>query len=92
VHAKKKMTKKKKLFILTGPASSQSLKIQALVTNSFIIGSSLDASQKKNKKKKKLFTLTGLAVSCSFKPESQNSSSRYREVHNLAQALMQAKK
>jgi hypothetical protein len=46
----------------------------------------------KNEKKKKLFTLRGPATSCSFKPESQNSSSRYQELHNLAQAFMQAKK
>jgi hypothetical protein len=46
-----------------------------------------------NKKIKiKLFTLIGPAASCSFKLESQNSSSRYRELHNQAQALMQAKK
>jgi hypothetical protein len=44
------------------------------------------------KEKMKLFTLTGSAPSCSFKPESQNSSSPYRELHNQAQALMQAKK
>jgi hypothetical protein len=40
----------------------------------------------------KLFTLIGLAASYSFKLESQNSSSRYRELYNLAQALMQAKR
>jgi chaperonin cofactor prefoldin len=44
------------------------------------------------KKKIKFFTLTGLANWCSFHPELQNSSSRYQELHNQAQALMQAKK
>jgi hypothetical protein len=47
---------------------------------------------KKMKKKIKFFTLTGLPNWCSFHPESQNSSSRYRELHNLADALMQSKK
>jgi hypothetical protein len=40
----------------------------------------------------KIFTLTGSAASCRFKPQTQNSSSYYRELHNLAQALMQAKR
>jgi hypothetical protein len=40
----------------------------------------------------KLFTVTGLAASCSFKPKSKNSSSCYRELHNLAQGLMEAEK
>jgi hypothetical protein len=44
------------------------------------------------KEKMKLFIFRGPTVSCSFKPESQNSSSHYRELHNQAQALMQAKK
>jgi hypothetical protein len=43
------------------------------------------------KKKIKIFTLTGPANWCSFDPESQNSSSRYRELHNPAQALMETK-
>jgi hypothetical protein len=48
---------------------------------------------KKNMKKKiKHFSLIGPAAWCSFKPESQNSSSRYRELHNQAEALMQSKK
>jgi hypothetical protein len=49
-------------------------------------------AKKKMKKKIKHFTLIGLAAWCSFKPESKNSSSRYRELHNQAQTLMQAKK
>jgi hypothetical protein len=44
------------------------------------------------KKKIKFFIITGPANWCSFDPESQNLSSRYRELHNQAQALMQAKK
>jgi hypothetical protein len=48
--------------------------------------------KRKMKEKMKLFTDTAPTTSCSFKPESQNSNSRYRELHNLAQALMQAKK
>jgi hypothetical protein len=40
----------------------------------------------------KLFLHIGPIASYSFKPESQNSSSRYRELHNQAQALMQAEK
>jgi hypothetical protein len=44
------------------------------------------------KKKIKFFTLTGPANWCNFDPESQNSSSRYRVLHNQAQALMKAKK
>jgi helix-turn-helix protein len=43
-------------------------------------------------KKIKHFKLTGPATWCSFNPESQNLSSRYRELHNQADALMQAKK
>jgi hypothetical protein len=49
-------------------------------------------AKKKLKKKFKHFTLIGPAAWCSFNPESQNSSSRYQELHNQAQALMQAKK
>jgi hypothetical protein len=44
------------------------------------------------KKKIKFFTLTGPANWCSFDPESQNSSSRYRVLHNQVQALMLANK
>jgi hypothetical protein len=44
------------------------------------------------KEKMKLFILRGPTASCSFKPESQNSSSRYRQLHNRVQALMQVKK
>jgi hypothetical protein len=44
------------------------------------------------KKEIEHFTFIGPAASCSFNPESQNSSSRYPELHNQAQALMQAKK
>jgi hypothetical protein len=44
------------------------------------------------KKKIKIFILTGPANWYSFNSEPQNSSSRYRELHNQAQALMQAKK
>jgi chaperonin cofactor prefoldin len=40
------------------------------------------------KKKIKFFTITGPTTWCSFNPESQNSSSRYRVLHNQAQALM----
>jgi hypothetical protein len=39
----------------------------------------------------KHFTLIGPTAWCSFNLESQNSSSHYRELHNQAQALMQAK-
>jgi hypothetical protein len=47
---------------------------------------------KRNMKKKiKHFTLIGLAAWCSFNPESPNRSSRYRELHNQAQALRQGK-
>jgi hypothetical protein len=49
-------------------------------------------AKKKRIKKFKLFSHIGPATSCSFKPESQNSSSRYRELHNQAQALMQSTK
>jgi hypothetical protein len=48
-------------------------------------------AKKKMKKLIKHFTLIWLAAWCSFKPESKNSSSRYRELHNLADALMQSK-
>jgi hypothetical protein len=48
-------------------------------------------SKVKEIKKIKLFSHIGPAASCRFKPESQNSSSRYRELHNQAQALMQSK-
>jgi hypothetical protein len=44
------------------------------------------------KKKIKIFILTGPGNWYSFNSEPQNSSSRYRELHNQAQALMQAKK
>jgi hypothetical protein len=44
------------------------------------------------KKKKKILTLKGPVASCNFKPESQNSSPRIRELHNLAQALVHAKR
>jgi hypothetical protein len=49
-------------------------------------------AKKEMKKEIKQFTLIGPAAWCSFNPESQNSSSRYRGLHNQAQALMQAKK
>jgi Tfp pilus assembly protein PilO len=44
------------------------------------------------KNKIKPLSLIGPAAYCSFKPESQNSSSRYREHQKQAQALMQVKK
>jgi hypothetical protein len=44
------------------------------------------------KKEIEHFTFIGPAAWCSFNLESQNSSSRYRELHSQAQALMQAKK
>jgi hypothetical protein len=44
------------------------------------------------KKEIKHFKFIGPAAWCSFNPESQNRSSRFRELHNQAQALMQAKK
>jgi hypothetical protein len=44
------------------------------------------------KKKIKFFILTGPASWCSFDPESQNSSSRYRVLHNQTQALMSVNK
>jgi hypothetical protein len=48
---------------------------------------------KRNMKKKiKHFIFIGLAAWCSFNPESPNSSSCYRELHNQAQALRQGKK
>jgi hypothetical protein len=48
---------------------------------------------KRNMKKKiKHFTLIGIADWCSFNPESPNSSSRYRELHNQGPALRQGKK
>jgi hypothetical protein len=52
----------------------------------------LDAIEKTNKKL--IQSSHTHRASCQFniKPESQNSSSRYQELHNLAQALMQAKK
>jgi hypothetical protein len=78
---------------LRAAASSQSLKIQALVTKSFIIRPKPWCKPKKKiEKAMKLFPLMGLAASCTFKPESKNSISRYRKLYNLAQALMQAKK
>jgi hypothetical protein len=43
------------------------------------------------KNKIKLFTFIEPAAWWSFNPESHNSSSRYQELHNQAQALMQAK-
>jgi hypothetical protein len=49
--------------------------------------------KKRNKEKKiRLSTLTRPATWCSFNPESQNSSSRYQELYNQAQALMQARR
>jgi hypothetical protein len=39
------------------------------------------------KKKMKLFILTGPAAYSSFNPESKNSSSCYRELHNQAPSL-----
>jgi hypothetical protein len=44
------------------------------------------------KKRMKHFSLTGAAANCSFKPEPQNSSSRYRELQKQAPAFMQVKK
>jgi hypothetical protein len=44
------------------------------------------------KKEIEHFTFIGPAAWCGFNPESQNSSSHYRELHNQAQALMQANK
>jgi chaperonin cofactor prefoldin len=44
------------------------------------------------KKEIKHFTFIGPDAWCNFNPKSQNSSSRYRELHNQAHALMQAKK
>jgi hypothetical protein len=44
------------------------------------------------KKEIEHFTFIGPAAWCSFNPESQSSSPRYQELHNRAQALMQAKK
>jgi hypothetical protein len=49
-------------------------------------------AKKKRIKKIKLFSHIGPAASCNFKLESQNSSSRYPELHNQTQALMQSKK
>jgi hypothetical protein len=49
-------------------------------------------AKNKMKNKIKLFTLTGLAAWWSFNLVSKNSSSRYQELHDQAQALMQAKK
>jgi hypothetical protein len=49
-------------------------------------------AKKEMKKEIKQFTLIGPAAWCSFNLESQNSSSRYRELHNQAQALIQAQK
>jgi hypothetical protein len=48
--------------------------------------------KKKTKKKFKLLTLTGLVASCSFKPECQNASSSYQELHKHFPDLMQVKK
>jgi hypothetical protein len=52
----------------------------------------LDVSEKKNEKI--IQTSYTYRASCQFsiKPESQNSSSCYRELHNQAQVLMQAQK
>jgi hypothetical protein len=44
------------------------------------------------KKEIEHFTFIGPAAWCSFSPESQSSSLHYRELHNQAQALMEAKK
>jgi hypothetical protein len=44
------------------------------------------------KKKIKIFILTAPANWYSLTSEPQNSSSRYRELHNQAQALMKAEK
>jgi hypothetical protein len=44
------------------------------------------------KKKIKIFILTGPANWYSFNFKPQNSSSRYQELHNQAQAFKQAKK
>jgi hypothetical protein len=49
-------------------------------------------AKKKLRNKIKLFSHIGPAACCSFKPGSQTSSSRYQELHNQAQALMQAMK
>jgi hypothetical protein len=48
--------------------------------------------KKKTEKELKLLTFTGPVASCSFKPECQNSSSSYRELHKQFPALMQVKK
>jgi hypothetical protein len=48
--------------------------------------------KKETKKEFKLLTLAVLVASCSFKPEYQNSSSSYRELHKRFPALMQVKK
>jgi hypothetical protein len=40
----------------------------------------------------KHFTRIGAAARYNFKPETQNLSSCFRELHNLAQAFMLAKK
>jgi hypothetical protein len=52
----------------------------------------MQAKRKMKKKKSQNFTLIGPAAKCSFNPGSHNSSSRFRELHNQAQALMQAKR
>jgi hypothetical protein len=52
----------------------------------------LDTSKKKNEKIIQTFHTHRASCQFSIKPDSQNSSSRYRELHNQAQALMQAKK
>jgi hypothetical protein len=52
----------------------------------------LNASEKKNEKIIQSSHTHRASYQFSIKPESQNSSSRYRELHNQAQALMQAKK
>jgi hypothetical protein len=48
-------------------------------------------ANKKMKKEIEHFTFIGPVAWCSFNLESQNSSSCYRELHNLAEALMQSK-
>jgi hypothetical protein len=48
--------------------------------------------KKKTKNEFKVLTLKGPVASCSFKPECQNSSSSYRELHKQFPALMQVKK
>jgi hypothetical protein len=62
-------------------------KFKLVLPSASFSGPGLDVGQKKMKKKIEHFTFIGPVVWCSFNPESQNSTSRYQELHNSGPSL-----